>query len=76
MIEVSITPDELAKSVQPTYEYVKTRLAQAGIPVIIDHRQGLQFTAPGHIHIDFSHEAQVYQWVPAVDALQFDEVAA
>ncbi len=75
MIEVQINPEDHAGSVLPFNQFVKTKLAQAGIPVIIDAKQSLAFSEPGTIHVDFGHLVTVYQWVPGVDSqsLVFEE---
>lgn len=67
MIEVQITPDELAAATPGTKPtFVKERLKAAGIPVVVDALPGMRFYKKGRMQVDFTHEVQVYRWLPEV----------
>ena len=70
VIEVTITADELGLVPASTTiaQYVKERLAAADIPVMVSRAPGFTFTAAGHLHIDNTADAAIYQWTPSVDA--------
>ena len=69
MIEVKILTSDLCdvSFTNTVSQYIKQRLADAGIPVRVNNRLEMRIEN-GQLYVQTDNEGATYQWVPPVDA--------
>ena len=68
MIEVKILTSDLCdvSFTNTVSQYIKQRLADAGIPVRVNNRLEMRIEN-GHLYVQTDNEGATYQWVPPID---------